>query len=320
MDSDAGSPVNATSGAASETRAAGEPPPGEPSAGQTRIVLTRHPGQAGAMEPELRAAGFRVDFMPLTEQRLPRDTALLRSEISRLASGDYDWLVLTSANTVRALHRLGWSGEGAAHTAIAVTGPGTARVLQKYTGVDTAWIPSDRSAAGIVAELPGPAADAGADRLTGGSPANAGTGPGSRVLLPQSSAARSELAEGLTARGFTVNKVVAYDTVPLHRDTVPLHSGAEPGTEPPLNPEAPGPSAPVLTPAELRPADVVLVTSTTSASALLNELGRGFPCGVVAIGQPTARTLRELGAPADAVASDPSAAAVIAAVRSARLD
>ncbi len=317
MDSDAGSPVNATPGAASETRAAGQPHPGEPSSGETRIVLTRHPGQAGAMEPELRAAGFRVEFMPLTEQRLPRDTAPLHSEISRLASGDYDWLILTSANTVRALHRLGWSGEGAAHTAIAVTGPGTARVLQEYTGVDTAWIPSDRSAAGIVAELPGPAADAGADRLTGGSPANAGTGPGSRVLLPQSSAARSELADGLTARGFTVKKIVAYDTVPLHHDT---DSGAEPSTEPPLNPEAPGPSAPVVTPAGLRAADVVLVTSTTSAYALLNELKRGVPCGLVAIGLPTARTLRELGAPADAVASDPSAAAVIAAVRSARLD
>lgn len=313
MGSDAGSPVNAVPGVASDTRAAGLPPVGQPPDGETRIVLTRHPGQAGAVEAELRAAGFGVEFMPLTEQRLPQDTAPLLHEISRLASGYYDWLILTSANTVRALHRLGWSGEGAEHTAIAVTGPGTARVLQEHTGIDTAWIPSDRSAAGIVAELPGAAAEAARDRRGAGAPAHAATGAGPRVLLPQSSAARSDLAAGLTDAGLSINRVVAYDTVPLY-------SGDGSSSGPPLNPEAPGQSPPALTPAELRARDVVLVTSTTSAQALLNELGDGIPCRLAAIGRPTARTLRELGAPAHAVASDPSADAVIAAVRSARLD
>ena len=345
MVSDAGSPTDA----AAEAALTEDVPPAVRE-GLTRIVLTRHPDQGGALEAGLRAAGFDVTFMPLTEQRLPEDTVPLRQEISRLAFGHYDWLILTSANTVRALHELGWSGECTARTSIAVTGPGTARVLRAYTGIRSPWIPSDRSAAGIVAELPEPGKGAGASSSGGDHPAGSSgsghdasghdasghgrhhEGAGADVLLPQSSAARSELAEGLTARGFVVHRVIAYDTVPL--SSSPEGAGGQR-----LTPEGVAQGHgfgghTVLGPGELRAEDVVLVTSSTAAQALCQGLlgqdelshGRGShgrggrAVRLIAIGQPTARTLDELGEPAHAVASDPTAAGIIAAVRSARLD
>lgn len=229
-----------------------------------RIVLTRAPSQAGLLEAGLEEAGVEVGFFPLTEQRLPADPQALTMAITELERGAFDWLLITSGNTVRFLKRAGWSGcTGGARTG--VVGAGTASVLHELTGIADPWRPQhEASAAGILEELPIPR-------------------PGGRLLLPQSAQARPALREGLMERGWAVTAATAYETVPL---------SAPRG----------GPDG----------ADVLLITSSSAAEAWVTC--EAPPVTVLAIGEPTAETLRRLGRPASAVLSEPTAAGVLAAL------
>lgn len=228
-----------------------------------RIVLTRSPQQAGRLEKELAEAGLDAAHLPLTRQVLPPDPEPLTMALRRLGVGEFDWLILTSSNTVRFLFQGGWDGLVPDRTRVGVVGPGTASSLTERTGISDVWMPQDHSAAGILNEL-----DA---------------APGA-LLLPQSAQARPQLAEGLRAAGWDVTQVPAYDTVPVEGE-LPLQPG---------------------------PDDVVLLTASSAAREWHR---RGLTAGtVLAIGEPTARTLRELGAPADAVLPEPTAAGVLAAL------
>lgn len=163
-----------------------------------RILLTRRPSQAGSLEAGLREAGYEVGFLPLTEQRLPEDLSELSAAITGLERGDFAVVALTSGNTVRSLLTVGWSGTLPEETDAAVTGPGTARVLQELTEITDPWMPTrEASAEGILAEIPHPPE------------------PEMRLLLPQSAQARPRLAEGLHELGWQVTTVTAYETVPL---------------------------------------------------------------------------------------------------------
>lgn len=163
-----------------------------------RILLTRRPSQAGDLEAGLRQAGYEVGFLPLTEQRLPEDRGELAGAITRLEGGEFTVLVLTSGNTVRSLLTAGWSGTLPEETETAVTGAGTARVLQELTEITDPWMPTrEASAEGILAEIPHPPE------------------PEMRLLLPQSAQARPRLAEGLHELGWQVTTVTAYETVPV---------------------------------------------------------------------------------------------------------
>lgn len=231
-----------------------------------RIVLTRNPTQAGALEDGLRKAGLQVDFLPLTQQHLPADLSELETTVQRLERGDFAWLLLTSGNTVRALLSCGWSGSAPDQTRIGVVGPGTARVLKERTALRPSWMPHDHSAAGILAELPTPAS-------------------GTPLMLPQSAQARSQLASGLRAQGWSVTRVTAYETVQSD-------SSAFEFLERKLNAD-----------------DAVLVTSSSAAEVWATL--QVPKVTVLAIGRPTADTLRQLGHPADAVLSEPTAAGAL---------
>ena len=103
-----------------------------------------------------------------------------------LATGEYDWLVVTSARTVEAL------GAVAASTRVVSVGEATAEAL-RAAGYPVRLVPREHSAAGIAEEWPGASGD--------------------RVLLPQSDLADGSLAAALTARGARVHSVAAYRTV-----------------------------------------------------------------------------------------------------------
>lgn len=252
-----------------------------------RIVLTRDGAASGRLEAQLNDAGYDVAHMPLTEQRALDDDSALRRALAALEQGRFEVLVLTSANTVRALCRAGWSGasgSSGAATTVVVTGAGTARALEELTGRTETWSPRDEaSAAGILRELPAPADPA-------------------RLLLPQSRQARSQLAAGLAERGWSVEHVPAYRTVALYGETA----------------ETPRPELRLLPaedaavrPGDLRPEDVVLLTSSTAAEVWAGLLGaRRRPGRVLAIGAPTAATLEELGETVDAVLPSPTAQGV----------
>ncbi len=252
-----------------------------------RIVLTRHPGQGSALEHALRDSGFQVAHLPVTAQLLPEDISPLERAVKELAAGCYDWLLLTSATTVRALRAAGWNGEIPAATHVGVVGPGTAAALKDLAPAPSPWMPADHSAAGILAELPAPQA-------------------GHHMLLPQSAQARPELAEGLRSRGWDLHHVIAYQTAALDRLPEGHHRRL-------MHPTGGEPSSPgahkSFTAADLREADVVLVTSSSAADALL-RLPLPAELVLLAIGKPTAAALAQLGRPADAVLSQPTAAGV----------
>ncbi|MEV4901747.1 uroporphyrinogen-III synthase [Citricoccus sp. NPDC055426] len=300
------------------------------------VVMTRQPEQSGAVENGLAAAGYRVAFLPLTDFELPADLGPLRAAVACLApdpapNPTHDagppagassplvggpagadapvWLVLTSPNTVRALALCGWDGRVAPGTRIAVTGPGTARVLAEEAGCpEVPWMPvDDASAAGIVAQFPAPVP------TPAPGPGAAGRGTaGRRVLLPQSSLATSEVADGIVRRGWDVERVEAYRTVPypaasgrrlLSPDRVPQSAAAM----------ASGPAPALVTLQDLVGADVVL-TSPSAVAELVRRRGSGVPAGTrfIAIGRPTQAAAEGLGLDLAGTATSPDTAGLLA--------
>ncbi|QCU79339.1 uroporphyrinogen-III synthase [Citricoccus sp. SGAir0253] len=259
-------------------------------------MLTRQPAQAGALEAGLRAAGHEVRFLPLTDFELPEDPAPLREAVRRLAAGGYAWLVVTSPNTVRALVRAGWDGRLPAGVRVAVTGPGTARVLASAGGPAAPWMPDgDASAAGIIAAFPAPDL--------------AGTGrPGRRVLLPQSALAPDEVAAALDARGWAVERIEAYRTVPY--PAAPARRLLADGGHPVGLEEGPDGAVGL---GALDGAAVVL-TSPSAVRELVRRLG-GRPVGdaaFIAIGRPTQRAAASCGLALAGTAASPDAPGVLA--------
>ncbi len=302
-----------------------------------RVVLTRQPAQAGDVEAGLREAGWTVRFLPLTDFELPADLTDLRAAVDRLRAGRYAWLIATSPNTVRALSRVGWDGVLPAATRVAVTGPGTARVLAEAGGPATPWMPDgDASAAGIIAGFPaGPGAPAAAGAPAGVAPA--------RVFLPQSALATDEVAVALRARGWDVERVEAYRTVPYpaaagrrllaeeEGGDIAEGSGATDGPE-----RADGSGGAVVTLQDLSGA-VVVLTSPSAVRELVRQRAAlqrdaadgagevpaaggaqraGGPAGTagprfVAIGQPTRRAAEKVGLDLAGTAASPDAAGLL---------
>lgn len=231
--------------------------------------------------------------MPLTQQVLPADLSRLSRAVEDLAGGRFSWLILTSGNTARALAACGWEGTVPAQTQVGVVGPGTARVLEELTGLPNPWVPREHSAAGILAEFPRP---------------NVGENP--RLLLPQSAQARPQLVTGLRELGWEVTHVFAYQTVALDSE----QGAAFPSILQRVQPSVAAVDGTVLRPAELSAGDVVLVTSSTAAEqwAALRPESR---VQLLAIGNPTAETLRRLGTTADQVLGTPTAEGVLACFR-----
>lgn len=265
------------------------------------VVMTRQPAQAGAVEAGLAAAGYRIAYLPLTDFELPEDSGPLRETVALLngacpSEARVAWLVLTSPNTVRALAALGWSGRVPGCTRIAVTGPGTARVLAAAGFADRPWMPeADASAAGILEQFPAP-----------------GDASSRTLLLPQSALATEEVADGLAARGWDVERLDAYRTVPYP---------AEPGRRLLAGPHEPddggepitwavggGSGRPVVTIEDLAGTDVVL-TSPSAVRELARRGGTALAKDTrfLAIGRPTARAAQATGLELAGTAPSPDA-------------
>ena len=151
------------------------------------------------------AAAPRVLFAPLQQARTVPATEELRGIPALLESGVYAWVSFTSAHTVRACAEL-WGEDfaRAVHSGgarIACVGAATARAVRAQLGLDADFQPSVQSAAGMLAELEGPAAGA-------VSTDSAAAGPDSTkpaaVLVLEGSNARPTLREGLKNLGWSV--------------------------------------------------------------------------------------------------------------------
>lgn len=177
-----------------------------------RRVLVPRGGPWGERVCRLLAEhGAQGVVVPLIAFEPPADPAALDAAIARLGAGSYTWLVLTSATTVQALAARAPAlvgrtvDHGALRTVVGVTrvaavGPGTSRALAEHR-VRPALVPTgERSGAGLVAEFPRAPRDR---NLTGRS-----------ALVPRSDLAEPTVVEGLRAKGWVVDDVVAYRTVP----------------------------------------------------------------------------------------------------------
>ena len=235
------------------------------------VVVTRAAEQASRLAATLAHLGATVVEVPtIAVTDAPDGGAALRDAVARLDR--FDWVVLTSTNGVaRFLAALG--DRPAAGVRVAVVGPGTAEAL-KAGGLEPALLPERFVAEALLEAFP--------------------PGPG-RVLLPQASAARPVLAEGLRAAGWEVDAVVAYRTVPARPSPAVLERTAA--------------------------ADAITFTSGSTVSGYLAAAGPdAVPPVVVCIGPVTAGVATAAGLTVTAVAAehtiDGLAAAVVAALSS----
>ncbi len=182
---------------------------------------------------------------------------------------DYDWVVLTSTNGVaRFLAALGDRPPGSVK--VGVVGPGTAAAL-RAAGVEPALVPPRFVAEALLAAFP--------------------PGPG-RVLLPQASAARPVLADGLRTAGWDVDALVAYRTSPAQPSGAVLERAAR--------------------------ADAITFTSGSTVAGFVAAAGvDGVPPVVVCIGPVTASAAETAGLKVAAVASEHTISGLVAAVTSA---
>ena len=235
------------------------------------------------------AAAPRVLFAPLQQARTVPATEELRGIPALLESGAYAWVSFTSAHTVRACAEL-WGEDfaRAVHAGgarIACVGAATARAVRTQLGLDADFQPSVQSAAGMLAELEGPAAgsvstDSAAAGAVSTEPVS--TVPAA-VLVLEGSNARPTLRAGLKNLGWSVTTRVLYDMVPAER--------VEPGE---LSLSA---ARALLRGADASAPDVLVATAPSRLHALLDgapALGPESVPPVVAIGASTASACRAL--------------------------
>ncbi|HMA36308.1 MAG TPA: uroporphyrinogen-III synthase, partial [Chloroflexia bacterium] len=241
--------------------------------------------QSGPLLADLRALGADAIECPAIAIAPPADYAPLDAALAGLAQ--YDWLIFTSANGVRAVFdRLAGLGPPWAHTLppglkVGAIGPATAATLAEY-GVTADFVPDTYVAEAVVAQI--------------------GAVAGARVLLPRADIARAVLADGLRARGAQVTQVDAYRT---------LAGAGDPRVRALL---------------EAGQVDVVTFTSSSTVRFFLEMLeGLGLDPAVaratlsrtqvVCIGPITAATAQEQGLAVAAVAAEYTAAGVVAAIQ-----
>jgi uroporphyrinogen III methyltransferase/synthase len=159
------------------------------------IVVTRPQQQADDLARPLAELGANVLVQPAIEILPPDDWQPVDRAIDQLAQ--YDWLVFSSANGVRALLERLWFLGGDTRqlgpVKLGAIGPATAEALSRYH-LQTDLQPGEFRAEALAEAL---LADA----------------PGRRFLLARASRGREVLAETLRAAGAMVDQVVVYRSV-----------------------------------------------------------------------------------------------------------
>ncbi len=161
-----------------------------------KIVVTRAREQASALSDLLRIRGAEPLEFPAIEIARLDDMSELDEALSNLER--YQWMIVTSANTVPVLAErlkvLNRDARAFHATRIAAIGPATADALRQHLGLRADFMPTEAVAEAILAEWPD-------SDLTG-----------QRILLPRAREAREILPDQLRERGATVDVIAAYET------------------------------------------------------------------------------------------------------------
>ena len=160
-----------------------------------RVLVTRAAHRAGKLSDGLRRLGAVPVEVPVLEIRPPQSLEPLDAALRQLDS--YGWLILTSANTVRALAEraaaLGVNFDEFTSLKVAAVGASTAAAAEK-AGLAVALIPESYVAEGLVEIL-------------------ATQASGQRILLARAAVARDVIPDALRAVGAQVDVVDAYRNV-----------------------------------------------------------------------------------------------------------
>jgi len=241
----------------------------------TTVVVTRAAHQATGLSVRLRDLGARVLEVPTIAVVPPADRgAALAAAAARLAEGGYAWAVFTSANAVGPLFDLVPDTRVLATTRVAAIGPATAEALLRFRVVADLAPPEHRAEA-LLAVFPAPPQPGGSS--TGTSPGQ----PPPRVLLPQAANARPEVARELSERGWEVDAVETYRTIPQVVSLALLQAAAS--------------------------ADAICFASPSAVDSFVDQAraaGTGVPDLVACIGPVTAAAARARGLPVSAEASE----------------
>lgn len=246
-----------------------------------RILVTRAAHQAGKLSDGLRALGAEPVEVPVIEIRPPSSFAELDRALRSLDS--YEWLILTSANAVRALGdraaSLGLDLTAASHLHVAAVGEATAEAARQV-GLSITLVPGSYVAESLVASL-------------------AGQTHGKKVLLARAAVARDVIPDALRAAGATVDVVDAYANVMPEAAPALLCEALQKG---------------------IAAAAFTSSSSVTHLAAAARQSGIAFPFANVAaisIGPITSKTLRDLGWEPSAEANPSDVPGLIQAVASA---
>lgn len=248
----------------------------------TTVLVPRATEGPDPLVIALHAAGADPLVVPLIQTVPPLDPTELDDALLALEVGYYGWVAITSAAAVPVLedradetgHTLAGLLDG---VRVAAVGGSTARALRE-AGVRVDLVPTGRSSAlALLAAWP----PAGEDPV--------------RVLLPLGDLAAPTMAEGLTARGWPVDVVVTYRTVP-----------------------GPAPEPEVRDAYAAGQVHAVLLTAGSTARNLVSMLGAPPPGTLVCcIGESTAAEARRAGLRVDAVADDQTPGGLVAALTAA---
>ena len=160
-----------------------------------RVLVTRAAHQAGKLSQGLRVLGAEPVEVPVLEIQPPATFDPLDQALQRLDG--YQWLILTSANTVRALagraQSLGIELAQPPGLKVAAVGQATAEAARK-AGFAVAFVPERYVAEAL--------ADGMGGRVTG-----------RRVLIAQAEVARDVIPDALRLASGTVDVVHAYRNV-----------------------------------------------------------------------------------------------------------
>jgi uroporphyrinogen-III synthase len=171
-----------------------------------RILVSRAREQAGALSVGLRALGAEVYEIPFIEIRPPRSYKSLDESLKLI--GEYEWLILTSVNGVRAMFermaKLNIPKRVLAHINIAAIGPATRSAIERE-GLKVTVTPKEYVAESIVESL--------ADKVRG-----------KRVLLCRAKIARDVIPRELRRMGAFLDVVEAYENVVPQSSRVELRA------------------------------------------------------------------------------------------------
>jgi uroporphyrinogen-III synthase len=236
-----------------------------------RIIVSRAKEQAGSLSQLLEAQGAEVVEIPFIEIRPAQSYEALDKAIENLLN--YDWLILTSVNGVKALFsRLEKQGKSEAdllHLKVVAIGPATRKAIEKH-GIPVDVMPEEYVAEAVVEELRGQV-------------------KGERVLLVRAKVARDVIPNALRELGARVHVMEAYETVVPESSRTAILEALR---------SAKRPFAITFTSSSTVKNFVELIGADNLKSELLNGVR------LASIGPVTSATLREFDLPVDIEAKE----------------